>query len=52
MNHSQSVWQICQYNLFNQSTKSTDKVKHVLHVRIEIGIICHMANIANCSLIV
>ena len=49
---SLSVWQICQYNLFNQSTKSTDKVKHVLHVRIEIGIICHRANIANCSLIV
>ena len=48
----QSVWQIYQYNLFNQSRKLTDKVKHVLHVRIEIGIICHQANIANCSLIV
>ena len=52
MNHSVSVWKIYQYNLFNQSRKLTDKVKHVLHVRLEISIICHRANIANCSLIV
>ena len=47
-----SVWRICQYNLFNQSTKSTDKVKHVLHVKIEIGIICHHSQLPTADWIV